>query len=79
VVSLSCVHFFDRFSHLLILFSLQTALFIFFALQFPKNGTIGIDTVQSWWGNTVWYENADGNGVAYRTLAEGETFGPKTW
>ena len=28
------------------------AVLIFFILQYPKNGDIGIDTVQSWWGNT---------------------------
>ncbi|KAJ7915874.1 small oligopeptide transporter [Mycena leptocephala] len=28
-------------------------LFIFFTLQFPKNGTIGLTTIQAWWGNTV--------------------------
>lgn len=26
---------------------------IFFCLQYPKNGQIGIDTIQVWWGNTV--------------------------
>jgi hypothetical protein len=25
---------------------------IFFCLQYPKNGTIGSDNVQVWWGNT---------------------------
>jgi hypothetical protein len=25
---------------------------IFFTLQYPKNGTIGLNTIQSWWGNT---------------------------
>ena len=25
---------------------------IFFAVQFPDNGTIGLNTIQSWWGNT---------------------------
>jgi hypothetical protein len=26
---------------------------IFFTLQYPKDGTIGLHTIQSWWGNTV--------------------------
>jgi OPT family small oligopeptide transporter len=56
-----------------------TALFIFFALQFPKNNTIGLNTVQAWWGNNVYYNTADGNDMPYKVLAEGETFGPKTW
>jgi len=25
---------------------------IFFCLQYPKNGAIGLNTVQAWWGNT---------------------------
>jgi hypothetical protein len=25
---------------------------IFFMLQYPKNGTIGLNTIQAWWGNT---------------------------
>jgi len=25
---------------------------IFFCLQYPKNGTIGLNTIQTWWGNT---------------------------
>lgn len=28
------------------------AVIIFFCLQYPKNGQIGIDTIQVWWGNT---------------------------
>ena len=34
---------------------------IFFCLQFPKNGSIGVNTTQGWWGNTVSFNNADGN------------------
>lgn len=26
---------------------------IFFTVQFPRNGTIGLNTIQTWWGNTV--------------------------
>ncbi|KII90413.1 hypothetical protein PLICRDRAFT_173833 [Plicaturopsis crispa FD-325 SS-3] len=52
---------------------------IFFCLQYPRNGTIGIDTIQTWWGNTVWANNADGLGTPMYTVAEGGTFGPSKW
>jgi hypothetical protein len=26
---------------------------IFFTVQYPRNGTIGLNTIQAWWGNTV--------------------------
>lgn len=53
-------------------------IFIFFALQYPKNGTIGLG-VQGWWGNTVWVNTADAKGVPHKLLAKGEKFGPATW
>ncbi|KAF4623380.1 hypothetical protein D9613_001379 [Agrocybe pediades] len=49
---------------------------IFFCLQFPKNGTIGQDNLNKWWGNTVPFNGADGNGIPVRTLAPGQKFGP---
>ncbi|KAJ7791750.1 OPT oligopeptide transporter [Mycena olivaceomarginata] len=56
---------------------------IFFALQFPKNGTIGLTNIATWWGNTVPFTGADfgpgGAGTPVRPLAPGETFGPATW
>ncbi|KAJ3571959.1 hypothetical protein NP233_g3403 [Leucocoprinus birnbaumii] len=52
---------------------------IFFCLQFPENGRIGADTLATWWGNTVSFVGADGNGTAVRQLAPGEKFGPATW
>ena len=52
---------------------------IFFALQYPKNGTIALNTIQSWWGNTVYTKTADFAGVAYRTIPDGKTFGPSSW
>ncbi|KAG1878964.1 OPT oligopeptide transporter protein-domain-containing protein [Suillus subluteus] len=52
---------------------------IFFCLQYPKNGTIGLNTVQSWWGNTVYLDTADGKSMPLLTLQEGSTFGPTTW
>jgi hypothetical protein len=48
-------------------------------LQFPKNGTIGLNTIQAWWGNTAWMNNLDSNGAPFYTLQPGQTFGPKTW
>lgn len=48
---------------------------IFFCLQFPKNGSIGLTTVQSWWGNTVSFNTADGLKTPLLTVPDGETFG----
>jgi hypothetical protein len=48
---------------------------IFFCLQYPQNGNIGLTTIQSWWGNTVSFTNADGNKLPLLSLAPGETFG----
>lgn len=52
---------------------------IFFILQYPKNGTIGENTVAKWWGNTVFTNTADFNATPLRTVAPGGTFGPTTW
>ena len=52
---------------------------IFFALQYPKNGTIGQNSVLTWWGNTVYTKTADYTGVPYKSIAEGEIFGPSSW
>jgi OPT family small oligopeptide transporter len=56
---------------------------IFFALQFPKNGTIGLTNIAIWWGNTVPFVGADygplGAGTPVQALAPGATFGPSTW
>ncbi|KAK7687136.1 hypothetical protein QCA50_009639 [Cerrena zonata] len=38
-----------------------SAILIFFILQYPMNGQIGENTIQTWWGNTVSFNNADGN------------------
>jgi hypothetical protein len=54
-------------------------IFIFFVLQYPKNGTIGLNTIQTWWGNTVYTNTADFAGVPYLTIPEGGTFGPSKW
>ncbi|KAI6137244.1 OPT oligopeptide transporter protein-domain-containing protein [Pisolithus sp. B1] len=44
-----------------------SVLVIFFTLQYPMNGT--------WWGNTVFKNNDDGQGVPVLQLATGQTFG----
>ncbi|KAJ7641107.1 OPT oligopeptide transporter [Roridomyces roridus] len=53
-----------------------SAVLIFFILQYPRNGTIGLNTIQTWWGNTVYLNTADGNKMPMISLADGETFGP---
>ncbi|KAF8505092.1 OPT oligopeptide transporter [Gautieria morchelliformis] len=52
---------------------------IFFCLQYPRNGTIGLDTIQTWWGNTVYLNTADANSVPNLPLPESGTFGPTSW
>lgn len=52
-----------------------SAVLIFFIFQYPKNGSIGLNTVQSWWGNTVPFETADFKGTPMLSVAEGEFFG----
>ncbi|KII91025.1 hypothetical protein PLICRDRAFT_28874 [Plicaturopsis crispa FD-325 SS-3] len=52
---------------------------IFFCLQYPKNGTIGLTNVQVWWGNTVWANTADALGTPMYTVADGSFFGPSKW
>jgi len=52
-----------------------STILIFFTLQYPKNGTIGKDTIQAWWGNTVFLRTADYNATALRSLREGLKFG----
>ncbi|KAJ2936791.1 hypothetical protein H1R20_g315, partial [Candolleomyces eurysporus] len=49
-----------------------SAIVIFFCLQYPRNGTIGLETVQAWWGNTVFLNTADSHGTPLRKLGEGE-------
>ncbi|KAJ3477668.1 hypothetical protein NLI96_g10300 [Meripilus lineatus] len=55
------------------------AILIFFCLQYPKNGTIGKDNIQKWWGNTVSFTNADANGTPFKLLPEDGFFGPSNW
>jgi OPT family small oligopeptide transporter len=51
---------------------------IFFCLQFPLKGTIGANTIQTWWGNTVFLNTADGQELSLLTPPP-EGFGPNTW
>ena len=55
------------------------AVVIFFALQYPNNGKIGLNSVQNWWGNTVYANTADAAGVPNKHLADGQKFGPTRW
>ena len=48
---------------------------IFFVLQYPLNGSIGVNTIRSWWGNTVFLKTADGKGLPYKKMPTGKTFG----
>ena len=52
-----------------------SAILIFFCLQYPQNGNIGKHNIQAWWGNTVSFNNADGNSLPLKALAPGEAFG----
>jgi len=52
---------------------------IFFTVQYPRNGTIGLNTIQTWWGNSVWLKTADAAGTPFHALNPGETFGPSSW
>jgi hypothetical protein len=54
-------------------------LLVYFALQYPMNGTIGQNTVQKWWGNTVHINTGDYKGVPLKGLTKGEKFGPTSW
>ncbi|KAF8213549.1 OPT oligopeptide transporter [Mycena galopus ATCC 62051] len=46
---------------------------IFFAVQYPRGGT-----VLNWWGNTVWQNTNDAMGVPL-LVSETGTFGPSSW
>jgi hypothetical protein len=56
-----------------------SVLIVFFTLQYPKNGAIGLDSIQKWWGNTVYTKTADYRGVPFKSLPEGVKFGPSSW
>ncbi|KAG5645321.1 hypothetical protein DXG03_006510 [Asterophora parasitica] len=56
-----------------------SAVLVFFILQYPKNGDIGANNIQTWWGNSVYLQTADAKGTPMRKVAPGEFFGPRTW
>ncbi|KAF5392874.1 hypothetical protein D9757_000863 [Collybiopsis confluens] len=51
---------------------------IFFSLQFPVMGRVGSGTIQNWWGNTVFRDTTDGQGLSLLKPPSGG-FGPKEW
>ncbi|KAF8264675.1 OPT oligopeptide transporter protein-domain-containing protein [Lactarius quietus] len=53
--------------------------FIFFTLQYPRNGNIGLNSIQNWWGNTVYLNTADAKGTPLKIVSDGQTFGPQSW
>uniref|UniRef100_A0A8H8CGD0 Uncharacterized protein n=1 Tax=Psilocybe cubensis TaxID=181762 RepID=A0A8H8CGD0_PSICU len=56
------------------------AILVFFCLQYPLNGSIGNNTIQKWWGNTVFYGTADYLGTPLKALKDdGSRFGPSSW
>jgi len=50
-----------------------------YSLEYPLNGQIGINTIQTWWGNTVFTKTGDWNSVSLKTVPPGMTFGPSKW
>ncbi|KAG8844062.1 hypothetical protein FRB96_003295 [Tulasnella sp. 330] len=52
---------------------------VFFCLQYPKNGTIGLTTIETWWGNTVYANTADAAYTPLRPIPEQGFFGPTSW
>ncbi|KAF8264679.1 OPT oligopeptide transporter [Lactarius quietus] len=52
---------------------------IFFTLQYPRNGNIGLNSILKWWGNTVYLNTADAKGTPLKTVSDGQTFGPRSW
>ncbi|KAH9949750.1 small oligopeptide transporter [Amylocystis lapponica] len=52
-----------------------STILVYFCLQWPKNGRIGENTIQAWWGNRVFRSTADWNARPLKTLREGEVFG----
>jgi OPT family small oligopeptide transporter len=48
---------------------------VFFSLGLPKTGGIELN----WWGNTVWLNTADANGMPFKALPDSGFVGPATW
>jgi len=51
-------------------------LLVFFCLEYPLNGSIGQNTIRSWWGNQVYKQTADWKNTPLKILPAGQTFGP---
>ena len=49
--------------------------YFFFSLQYPRRGTIGKNTIESWWGNTVYMKTADQQALPLRKVVPGDFFG----
>ena len=56
-----------------------SVMIIFFALQYPKNGSIGSDGLLNWWGNTVYKKTDDFNYQPNLGLGSNAKFGPSAW
>ncbi|KAI4523127.1 OPT-domain-containing protein [Schizophyllum commune Loenen D] len=48
---------------------------VYFCLQYPANGTIGANSLQKWWGNTVHKNTLDWSSTPLRRLDQGQSFG----
>ncbi|KAL1705633.1 OPT oligopeptide transporter protein-domain-containing protein [Schizophyllum commune] len=48
---------------------------VYFCLQYPANGTIGANSLQNWWGNTVHKNTLDWSSTPLRRLDQGQSFG----
>ncbi|KAG6336208.1 hypothetical protein ID866_2885 [Astraeus odoratus] len=48
---------------------------IFFILQYPADGTIGLNTIQKWWGNTVYLNTADAQALPLLPIPDSGMFG----
>ena len=51
------------------------AILVFFILQYPRNGTIGENTIETWWGNTVYQNTIDWEGAVLKTPGDSGIFG----
>ena len=49
------------------------AIILFFCVQLPGG------VMPDWWGTTVIENTVDWNGAVRKVVADGETFGPKSW
>jgi OPT oligopeptide transporter protein len=47
----------------------------FLSLQYPLRGDIGENTIQTWWGNTVFKRTADWRDMPLKSVSDGGTFG----